>query len=376
MRKILYTNISPVTKAYTNINHMFLVKEQNPLKCYMCVWDNFVFENPAFVSGNNKYSKLNENTRILEHLLNSFNVNYKKFNFSEAWSRLFRNKEFSTAYQKVLSNITMHDIKSGFNLKYSPFSSVNLSKINYIIADYLIAAFLPKLFPELCNTTPTHYLTSERFKIFHKKISSVLKNKNLPKPIYITSIPIIINPKTFDIPAIGDSGSFIKKTVREYMQDKKIKPREVNDILNTLVKPGIKLEVKGKKLNFNSAFNKMKSLDKETFVEELTYNLLNYFSAVEKLEKKPKRSKRSIYIVTRDDFIRQVKPLNEMKLNILSYCDGTNTSLDISNRTGIKLSTVSTYFSRLRERGLITSNKKPERTVDKFVIELKGNTLP
>ncbi|MFH1637200.1 MAG: winged helix-turn-helix domain-containing protein [Candidatus Woesearchaeota archaeon] len=109
----------------------------------------------------------------------------------------------------------------------------------------------------------------------------------------------------------------------------------------------------------------------ETFVEEISVNLMDYFSAVEKLEKKPKRSRRSVYVVTREEFTRRVKPLNEMKLNILSYCDDTNTSLDIANRTGIKLSTVSTYFSRLREHGLITSNKKPERTVDKFVIELK-----
>ena len=30
--KILYTNISPITNAYTNINHLFYLKKQNPQK--------------------------------------------------------------------------------------------------------------------------------------------------------------------------------------------------------------------------------------------------------------------------------------------------------------------------------------------------------
>ena len=46
--KIIYTNISPITNSYTNINHIFYLKNQKPQKVYLCVWDSFVFEHPVF----------------------------------------------------------------------------------------------------------------------------------------------------------------------------------------------------------------------------------------------------------------------------------------------------------------------------------------
>ena len=76
--KAIYTNISPVNSAYTNLNHIFSLKKHNPQKVYLCVWDNFVYEHPAFERDldhtTNKVEKLQENVKILE----KFGVNGDK----------------------------------------------------------------------------------------------------------------------------------------------------------------------------------------------------------------------------------------------------------------------------------------------------------
>ncbi|GAG31220.1 unnamed protein product, partial [marine sediment metagenome] len=166
---IIYTNISPVTKAYTNINHIYYLKKQNPKKVYLCVWDNFVFEHPVFEKGldhtTNKVQKLQENIEILEKLMNHLNIDYKIIYLSEAMDRFLKNSEYSQILHKILSRFKIQDLEKGTEIDYIPFNQISFSKINYIIADYLIAMYLPELFPELCSTAPNHYLTSERFKV-------------------------------------------------------------------------------------------------------------------------------------------------------------------------------------------------------------------
>jgi len=44
--------------------------------------------------------------------------------------------------------------------------------------------------------------------------------------------------------------------------------------------------------------------------------------------------------------------------------------LDIARKTGLKLSTVSTYFSHLKDQGLITNERKPRRIIDNIIINL------
>ena len=172
--KTIYTYISPITKAYTNFNHMFYLKKIGAKKVYLCVWDNFVFEsdifNKSLAERTNKAQKLQENVEALERLLHHLNIDYKIIYLSDAWTRLFRNSEFSQIFQKILTTLKVSDLMKGLAINYIPFGELTISQVNYIIADYLIALNLPELFPEICSTPPKYYLTSERFKIFQKNI--------------------------------------------------------------------------------------------------------------------------------------------------------------------------------------------------------------
>src|SRR5688572_15002660 len=77
--KILYTNISPITNAYTNINHLFYLKSQNPQKVYLCVWDNYVFENNILDQHdeNSKKETLENNVKLLQKVMDHLNINYR-----------------------------------------------------------------------------------------------------------------------------------------------------------------------------------------------------------------------------------------------------------------------------------------------------------
>ena len=133
--KIIYTNISPTTNAYTNFNHIFYLKKQKPQKVYLCVWDLFVYESPILNSSTekSKKEKLKTNVQMLEALMKHLNLNYKIIYLSEVWSRALRNQEVSKLYQSVLATIDLEKIRKGFTIKYIPFGDISLSRINYII---------------------------------------------------------------------------------------------------------------------------------------------------------------------------------------------------------------------------------------------------
>ena len=101
--KIIYTNISPVTNTYTNINHIFYLAKHKPQKVYLCVWDKFVFEHPVFEKslGNttNKIEKLRENVQTLEKLMSYLKIDYKIIFLSEAMNRLFKNSHYLSEFQ-------------------------------------------------------------------------------------------------------------------------------------------------------------------------------------------------------------------------------------------------------------------------------------
>ena len=275
--------------------------------------------------------------------------------------RFFKNSKHHLTLQKILSSFKIENLKKGFEIDYIPFKDISLSKINYIIMDYLIAMNLPELFPELCSTAPNYYLTSERFKIFQKEIEHYLSTTYLkyesPKPIYVKRVPVIISNKE-EIPSIEMSQERIHEIVKDHYSDKTISKREINDLIE-IFSPVLK-SLKLKKL-------------KKQFVEQVSLSLYDYFSKILEIVQKQnaKERTRSLFISNKKEFERQIKPLNNIKLEILKLCDGNNSSLDISRKTGIKLSTVSTYFNYLKNQELIIGNRKPKRVIDSIVINLK-----
>ena len=131
----------------------------------------------------------------------------------------------------------MENLKKGFELEYIPFDQISLSKINYIILDYLISIHLSEIFPEICSSNPNYYLTSERFKVFDRLIRTSLKNnfyRNLaPKPIFVNNIPIIINTDNDLMPALEMSEENIKKIVKFHYTSIPAQ-KEILDILDIL----------------------------------------------------------------------------------------------------------------------------------------------
>ena len=377
---IIYTNISPVTKAYTNLNHIYHLKNHAKAnKVYLCVWDNFVYENEIFQNVKNKPQKLEENVDVLKKLMSHLKMNYNTFTFSEAWDRLFRNSEYSAVFQKILSKITIGDIKKGFDLEYIPFDNISIAKLSYIIADYLIAMAMPELFPELCTAQPTHYLTSVRFKVFYNIISEVIEHSYVkftpPKVIYTDNIPVIIHSKSGLIPSMEMSKIHMCKIVSDYYDNKKFSTKELNHLLDVL----------DAVLNNNFMYNDkifsreqiLTKVNSANITSVITDNLMQYFSIVNKAvqQQNIKDKTKTLFVGGADKFEKHIKPLNPIKLKILQNCDGENTSLNIAQRTGLNLSTVSTYLNYLKNQELIDGGRKPKRLVDNIVIDIKNMGL-
>jgi len=378
--KIVYTNISPVTKAYTNFQHIFYLKKQKPQKAYICVWDSFVFEHPAIEKSSDNHTtkadKLKENVEMLEKLMTYLKIDYKIIYLSEAMNRLFKNSEYLQEFQNILSSIKIEELAKGEDLEYIPFKQMSLSKINYIISDYLIATYLPELFPEICSSSPDFYLTSERFKVFSGTINHSLKLNFFkhypPKPIYVTGVPVIIHPEKEIIPSAEMSLESIKAIVASYYK-KLPNEKETEDtieVLSTILK---KFKFKGKNFDKERINIEISNASYREYIEFVSSNLYNYFEELMRITSKVEiqKQKKSLLISNYKEFDNYLKSINSIKLQILKHCDGKNTSLDISRKTKLKLSTVSPYLTHLKRKGFITGSKKPKRLIDSFVLDLE-----
>jgi hypothetical protein len=377
--KILYTNLSPITNAYTNLNHIFEIKKQKPQKLYLCIWDNFVYESSLFEKGNahkSKNQKLQENVDKIEKLLTYLKIDYKIIYLSEAMNRLFKSSDHYMQFQSLLSGFNVEQLKKGFELNYIPFGNITLSRLNYIIADYLIATYLPEIYPELCSSQPTHYFTSERFKIFQNEIDHTLRNNYTkfvpPKTLYVSNVPVIIHPKENLIPSLEMSHESIKKIVSDYYS-KKPTNKEIIDVCNVMLSALPYITYKDKKYSSND-LNELTKLKHSEITELIASNLYNYFEEINRITSEIviQKQKKSHYISTYRDYNNLIREMSDIKLQILKHCNGKNSSLDISKLIGAKLSTVSTYMTHLKTNKILEDAKRPKRLIDNFVIDLEG----
>ncbi len=377
--KIIYTNISPVTKAYTNFQHIFYLKKHKPQKVFLCVWDSFSFEHPALEknseSHKEKVEKLKENVEMLEKLMVYLKIDYKIIYLSEAMNRLFKNSQYLHEFQNILSHIKIENLQKGEDLEYIPFKQMSLSKVNYIISDYLIATYLPELFPEICSSSPNYYLTSERFKVFSNTINHYLKSNFFkhypPQAIYVTGVPVIIHPDKEIIPSIEMSPESIKSIVEAYYK-KLPNEKEIEDTIEVLSNVLKKFTFKEKQFDRSRISSALSGASTKEYVEFISSNLYNYFNEMLKITSRVeiKKQKKSLLLSNFEDFDNYLRSINSIKLKILKFCDGKNSSLDISKKTNLKLSTVSTYLTHLKAKGLVSGTKKPTRLIDSFVLDL------
>lgn len=378
--KIIYTNLSPINNAYTNLNHIFYLAKQNPQKLYLCIWDNFVSENQIFGKNSNnakeKSEKLQESVDKIEKILTYLKIDYKIIYLSEAMNRLYRNSNLQAQNQHIQSNFTIAELKKGFELNYIPFGDISLSRINYIISDFLIATHLPELYPELCSSQPTHYLTSERFKVFQNEIHHSLK-KNIikyvpPKIIFVTGVPVIMHPEEKIIPTLEMSLDSIRRIVSAYYS-KKPTNKEILDMAEVLLCVLPSLAHKDKKYLKNE-LNELTKFNLNEIIDFMSVNLYKYFEEINRITAEIiiDRQKKSQYITTFKDYNDQIRNLTNIKLEILKHCNGKNTCGDISEKTGLKVSTISPYLTQLRRKRLIEESMRPKRLIDSFVIDLEA----
>jgi len=381
--KSVYTNISPVTNAYTNFNHVVYLKNVlGAKKVYLCVWDSFVYEDPRFYHGldskTDKFQKLSENVALLEKMMKHLGLSYKIIYLSEAWERLFKKTQYSQIFQKIMARLTIEDLKKGFSIPYIPYNDISLSKINYIIADYLIAVHLPELFPEITDQKPKYYLSSERFKVFNDCITTTLRANygyiDLPELALVKNVPVILDKKGF-IPSIEMPLNAIRRVFTEYYSKKEPEHKEVEDFLGVLQHVlNDNLVFKEKSVSVSEITKNLNHDDKYLLSEVLADNLHLYFQELKKVlsSKQPDAPTRSKYISDEKEFSNLLKTLNPMKIRILQECNGSNSSLDIARKTGLNKNTVSPYLTQLRNLGFITNDRTPKRIINSLVIDLDG----
>ena len=127
--KTIYTNISPLTNAYVNFYHFFLLKEQKPNRVFLCVWDSYFFEDKRFFEGDDPKRLLKERVESIEKVLRYLKVDYKLFYLSEAWERFFARPDLVKLFRKVLATITFDDLKKKSDFQYSLFGETTLSRM-------------------------------------------------------------------------------------------------------------------------------------------------------------------------------------------------------------------------------------------------------
>jgi predicted transcriptional regulator len=326
----------------------------------------------------NKLDRLKENVKFLERIMTHLKIDYRIIYLSEAWDRLLKKTEFSSLFQKIISQIKMQDILKAAKMKYFYLKELNISKINYIIADYLIAHYLPELYPEICSTSPTDYIGIYA-KVFEDTIERIIKEnsfKKIQKISVINNAPIFMHKDSGIIPSAEMTFQEIRRIVKNHLKNQGTNLQEILDFLLALnnILTENEFECNNKKIALNDLKNKVsKNLkDTELISDILTLNLFNYFSKIKKItEKMPiNQGVPTLYVENHQQFKDYIKNLNSIKLKILKFCNGKNSSLDIARKTNLNLSTVSTYLSHLKHLNLITEERKPKRKIENLVINL------
>lgn len=377
----IYSHLVPISVAYTNINHVLVMNEMKPEKMYLTFWDNYALENYIFdrIGVLNKPKQIEENIDSFKKIINNLNIPHHTLIFSEASKRIVRDRDYYNLLNQILAELSLQQLSEGYKINKQLFSEMTISNIITILVDYLIATFLDKIYPELSLEKPTIYLTSERFKIFYPAIEKILRREyssiQLPQPVY-TSIPFFNCPKRGILPSAYMGFDEIRTILREHFnnKDKELSISEVEEFVKMLARVIDKFKFKNETLSVDAFLKKLKLCQKEQIVDLFAQSLFDYYLKIEAIISASSKENKKDSLLIRDPktFKQKVKPLNELKLRILSLCNGNNSSLDISKILSLNLSTVSAYIGQLKQLNLLTEERKPLRKIDHIVINLKG----
>lgn len=380
MKKVVYANLFCHDIHYPLVDYLSNLSEQlkEEDKLILCLWDEKIYSFQHY-----RFGSLKEEHTVLipkiKSILNYYKINYEIIYFSDAFFRLMKNEETSDLLYLILSKISIGFLEDSYkHEEYLSIRPMTISKVVFIIADYLVSLYVDKLFPELKINRVVYYYTGARFKSFIPRIKEVVSEKRiirtLPSIIYWPAIPIL-NYESGDWISVGMSKEDVFKEIRKNYT-KHVELKEIKDLLlitsKIIPKDSFLLCEDGKceKLHLVEVLEKINSLTKEDMLMTLTENLCVYLEFVKNnmLNVDNPQLKKTHYIKNDIDFKKIVSLLNPAKLEIIKLCNGKRTINEIVKKSNLKPSSTRSYLSHLRAKNLISKDEKPKRRIDEILI--------
>lgn len=366
--KTVYAHISPLTNAYTNFYHLFFLKELKPRRLFICVWDLYFYEDKRFLKNEaSKKDLLKQYVQNLEKTLNYLDIDYKMVYLSEARKRFLARPDLNKLFHKVIATLTFDYLQRKAKINHALIGETTFSRMNYMIIDFLVATHFHELFPELSQSTPTKYVSSLRFRVIHDHILTTLsqnyRQTASPDVEWMIKTPIVLNSKG-RIPSYDMTDSQVRDIVEDFFTNNEITEKFLDDSIHMF--STVELDV---------PYGWKASVRKEGYNGYL--KLFNpYLAALRSIvhTEKPRPSPVSLYVNSPKEFEEKVKPLNALKLQILSLCNGRRTSYEIAKELDMNPVTVSVYFGRLKKAGLISDARRPRLKVRNIVVDLTSIT--
>ena len=197
MKRVFYANLYAESLHYPMIHYIQDLKDtmKKGDKLILCIWDKriYSFQKPEAVDFRTKQKEVINN---IQAILNYYEVDYEIIFLSDAFLRLVKVDEFNELLYRILSKISVNQVENAYRSEmYLSRRPITISKLVFIVADYLISLFFKKLFPELNVKEVTNYFTGKRFKavleVIEESISEIGIIVSFPRVLYTNPIPIL-----------------------------------------------------------------------------------------------------------------------------------------------------------------------------------------
>jgi hypothetical protein len=379
MPKTFYSNIFCTSLHYPGLYHLYsIINELNEGdKLVLCFWDKRIF--PFQTYGINllkdDYKDL---VKKIKSFLSYHKVNYQVIYLSDAFFRLLKNEQASELLYSVLGRVSLNYIKENYDEEDVRFKAMTISKLTFAVADYLIALYLDKLFPELAIHKVTDYYAGRKFKILVPKIEEAIFEKNLilghPRVIYEPKIPIL-NYSSGKIISVGMSKNEIEREI-EKAYEKGAGVSDVSELLLSISgllnknKMVLFKDTKSEETTIDYIMEVLPELNKNELTVTLAENLYNWLEIIKNqiLDAQDIGLKKVNYIKNKEDLKKILSFLNPQKMEIIKLCNGERTINEIVKLSQLRESSTRSYLSRLRAKEIITKDERPRRKIDEIFI--------
>ncbi len=380
MKRVFYANLYAESLHYPMIHYIQDLKDtmKKGDKLILCIWDKriYSFQKIEAVDFRTKQKEVINN---IQAILSYYEVDFEIVFLSDAFLRLVKVDEYNELLYRILSKISVNQVENAYRSEmYLSRRPITISKLVFIVADYLISLFFKKLFPELNVKEVTNYFTGKRFKavleVIEESISEMGVIVSFPRVLYTNPIPIL-NYDSGKWISVEMSKNEVEKAIREAIKDK-LKPKQIREITNLLHyllgDNGFYICKDNKSINASKEelVNSFKELKKEDLVKTLTANIYNYLGFVKDnmLISKDDKLKKVNYVKDAKSLKSILSVLNPSKMEILKLCDGKNSIKEIIEKSPMKSSSTQSYISRLKASGIISKSNTPKRFVNEVVI--------